>query len=152
TISSIFGATAPTYSISSVSGSDAADYRVIVSNSGGSVTSSWATLTVILPPPLNAQPTPQTATPGNAPHFSVSASGTAPLSYQWFHRDLTGVGRPISGATAATLNLGGVSYPGDAGNYYVLVMNSANPVGVQSRDAVLTVGPGNVSVSPLNPS
>jgi hypothetical protein len=42
----IFGATSPTYTISSVNESDAGDYRAEVSNSGGSVRSNVAVVTV----------------------------------------------------------------------------------------------------------
>src|SRR5258708_750290 len=45
----ITGATASTYLISSATAADAGDYTVIVSNSVNSVTSSVATLTVLLP-------------------------------------------------------------------------------------------------------
>ncbi|MBI5385955.1 MAG: hypothetical protein HZA90_14850 [Verrucomicrobia bacterium] len=44
------GATNPTYTIASVQTNHAGDYRVVVSNTADSITSSVATLTVVLPP------------------------------------------------------------------------------------------------------
>src|SRR2546422_2254966 len=73
---------------------------VVVSNSAGSVTSNAATLTVnaaVVPPSITTQPTSQTVTAGQSATFSVAASGTAPLSYQWRKN-----GTAISGATSAS--------------------------------------------------
>ncbi len=49
----ISGATSASYSLTSVQGTDAADYTVVVTNSVGSTTSSVATLTVVITPPYN---------------------------------------------------------------------------------------------------
>src|SRR5215470_16359197 len=46
-------------------------------------------------PTITSQPTSQIVTTGQTATFSVSANGTAPLSYQW-HRN----GSNISGATS----------------------------------------------------
>jgi hypothetical protein len=54
--------------------------------------------------------------------FSVTASGNAPLSYQW-SRD----GSPIAGATAATLSLPAVQ-SADFGTYSVLISNAVGSV------------------------
>ena len=54
--SSISGAAAPALNLSNVSTASAGPYAVIVTNSFGSVTSSVATLTVVLPPVLNLSP------------------------------------------------------------------------------------------------
>ena len=70
--------------------------------------------------------------------FSVTATGTAPLSYQW-QKDgvnLTDGGR-ITGATTATLTITGVM-ESDEGGYRCVVTNSAGTA--TSNTAMLTVG------------
>lgn len=65
--------------------------------------------------------------------FTVQASGTAPLSYQWRFN-----GSPISGATGSVCTRSGVQ-PADSGGYSVVV---SSPFGsATSPEAMLTVGP-----------
>src|SRR5438094_8343533 len=59
------------------------DYSVVVTNVDGAVTSVVATLTVLVPPSITRQPTNQSASLGASITFSVSATGTMPLYYQW---------------------------------------------------------------------
>src|SRR5204862_508331 len=79
----IGGATASSYSRLNAQPAHAGDYSVIVTNGGGAVTSTVAMLTVNVPPGITAQPQSQTATQGFSATFTVEATGTAPLSYQW---------------------------------------------------------------------
>ena len=64
--------------------------------------------------------------------LTVTAAGTAPLSFQW---RLNGVNVP--GATSATLTLSNVQTP-NSGNYTVVVSNSAGSI-TSVPPAVLTV-------------
>jgi pimeloyl-ACP methyl ester carboxylesterase len=81
------------------------------------------------------QPQGQTAQAGNNVTFTVTASGTAPLNYQW-RRD----GVNISGATSSSLIRGPVSAADSAG-YSVLVWNSVGSVVSDTAHlAVLTEG------------
>src|SRR6185369_7241677 len=84
-------------------------------------------------PLIVSQPESQTVMAGNSVSFSVVASGTAPLRYQWRF-----VGTNLSGATNATLFLGNVQTD-EAGAYSVVVANSVNSV--TSSNATLTVNP-----------
>ena len=62
------------------------------------------------PPQVTAHPVDQIdIVPGSDVSFSVTATGTAPLSYQWKKggEDLTD-GGSITGATTATLSITGV--------------------------------------------
>jgi hypothetical protein len=95
------------------------------------VTSAVATLTVLVPPAITTPPQSLTVTQGQSASFSVVASGTAPLSYQW---SLNGMALP--GATGSTLTLNRVQTT-DAGSYTVVVTNIAGPV--TSAAATLTV-------------
>jgi hypothetical protein len=82
-------------------------------------------------PSILAQPQDQTAPVGGQAGFVVGASGTPPLEYQWFHKQL-----PVADATDATLTFASVQ-PEDAGSYYVVV---SNPFGsIASSGASLDV-------------
>lgn len=133
---SVSGATSASLTLSSVAASDAADYDVVVSNDGGSVTSSAATLTVSSStgaPLINTQPSSQSVVEGNSVTFSVSATGSGTLSYQW-QKD----GSDISGATSSSYSLSAVS-SSDAGDYSVVVSNSVGSVSSNSASLTVTV-------------
>ncbi len=89
-------------------------YSVIVSNSASSVTSSEAVLLVI-EPIITAQPVSVFTNAGETANFSVTAIGTAPLTYQW-RKD----GTNLPGATASTLVLPNAQQD-DIGAYTVVV-------------------------------
>src|SRR5205814_1050676 len=97
----IGGATAASYTTPATMTSDSgAQFTVVVSNAVGSVTSNAAALTVNsapVAPTITTQPTSQTHTAGQTATFTVTASGTSPLSYQWQKN-----GTAIGGATAAS--------------------------------------------------
>lgn len=133
----ISGANSNILTIASVTTSDAAGYSVIVTNIAGSATSSVATLTVAIPPAITTQPIGTSVIAGTNVSFSVSATGTAPLVYQWRKNNTPlANGGNVSGATSGTLSITGVSV-NDAGIYSVVVTNS---VGVtMSSNAILTV-------------
>ncbi len=82
-------------------------------------------------PTITTQPTSQSVTQGTSVSFTVVASGTATLSYQWRKG-----GTAVSGATSATYTLSSVA-TSDAGSYDVVVSNSAGSV--TSSAATLTV-------------
>ena len=127
----ISGATSSSYAISSVVATDAANYTVAIANVAGSTNSSVATLTVNVPPTITTQPASQTVIVGNPVTFTVAATGTAPLSYQWQKN-----GANISGATTASYTIGSVG-TNDAANYTAIVTNIAGSV--TSSTATLTV-------------
>ena len=76
--------------------------------------------------------------PGSDVSYSVTATGTAPLSYQWQKGgvDLTDEGS-ITGVTTATLTITGVM-ESDEGGYRCVVSNIAGMD--TSNTAMLTVG------------
>ena len=120
----IADANAATYTISSVVLAQAGTYDVVVSNAGGSATTTPATLTVdaaAVAPTITQEPAPaiQTVAPGASVTYTVTATGTEPLSYQWFHSEASLVGQ-----TAATLTLTSVT-TAHAGTYKVTVSNTA---------------------------
>jgi len=115
----IVNATNATLTLTNVQLNRAGSYSVLVTNIAGSTNSVTATLTVLaVPPTITAQPTNQTVQAGGIATFSVGASGTPPLSYQWSFNTTN-----IVNATNATLTLNNVQWT-NAGNYSVLVTNA----------------------------
>lgn len=132
--SPISGANAPTLNLPNVQGADSGSYRVVVSNAAGSATSAVAVLSVEtgpVAPAITSQPASQTVVTGGSALFGVIATGTAPLSYQWY-KD----GSLIPGATTSSLSLSNVQFS-DAGGYSVVVGNAAGTA--TSNTAALSV-------------
>lgn len=83
------------------------------------------TLTVtpaIVAPAITTQPASATVIKGQNTTFTVVATGTAPLTYQWRFN-----GVAVAGATSASLALTNLQ-PADAGTYGVVVSNAASSV------------------------
>lgn len=130
----ISGATSATLTLTNVQVSNAGNYAVVVTNSGGSVTSSSVMLTVTTAgagPTITVNPISQTAPGGSNVAFTVAASGTG-LTYQWQRN-----GTNISGANSATLNLSNIQ-DANAGDYTVVVTNNSGST--TSFPATLLVG------------
>jgi hypothetical protein len=132
----IAGADATTYVLNPTAMSDSGgQFDVVVSNGGGSVTSTAAVLTVNpapVAPGITVQPASLTVTAPDAAAFSVTASGDAPLSYQWRRN-----GANIGGATGAIYGLNPTAVPDSGAQFDVVV---SNPTGsVTSAVATLTV-------------
>ncbi len=115
---SISGATSASFTINPIIAGDAATYTVIVSGSCGSVTSAGAALSITAGTSINTQPANTTACLGGSASFSVSASGSGTLTYQW---KKNGVDMP--GITAASFTINPVS-ASDAANYSVAITSS----------------------------
>jgi hypothetical protein len=82
-------------------------------------------------PSITQQPTNQTVVAGTVATLSVTATGTQPLSYQWFFGT-----NGLAGATNGSLVLTNVQ-AANAGTYAVTITNIAG--GVTSSNAVITV-------------
>ena len=132
----ISGGTSSTYSTPVTTGSDnGAQFIVVVRNNAGSVTSTAATLTVnaaAVAPAITTQPVNQMVTAGQTATFTVTATGTAPLSYQWNKN-----GTAISGATSSTYTTPATTSSDNGAPFTVVVSNSAGSV--TSTAATLTV-------------
>src|SRR5580658_4000960 len=132
----IGGATAASYTTpATLAGDSGAKFDVVVSNAAGSMTSSMATLTVnaaAVAPTITAQPANQAVNVGQTATFSVTAAGTAPLSYQWQKNSAN-----ISGATAASYTTPATATTDNGTKFDVIVSNT---IGSQtSTMATLTV-------------
>ena len=129
--------------ITNVQLTDAGNYAVEVSNAFGSEQSSNAVLIVGEPPAIVAQPADQTILLGASAAFAVTASGTAPLEYQWSFG-----GANLVGATNSLLVITNVQLS-DAGSYAVSVSNAFGSA--NSSNALLTVGaPPAIAIQPTN--
>ena len=82
-------------------------------------------------PAITTEPQSQTAIAGSTVTFSVVASGSDPLSYQWRLNSVD-----IPGATGASYTISSVQ-PAQAGDYTVVVSNAGGTV--TSATALLTV-------------
>jgi hypothetical protein len=132
----VAGATSATYTTPITATSDSGStFRVVVTNTAGTVTSAAATLTVnAVPvvPTITSPPVNQTVAAGQTATFTVVAAGTAPLNYQW-QKD----GANIAAATSASYTTPVTATSDSGSTFRVVVTNAAGTV--TSAAATLTV-------------
>ena len=87
-------------------------------------------------PAITTQPASQTVNAGQTASFSVAASGTAPLTYQWQKNSVN-----ISGATGASYTTPGTATADSGSTFRCVVSNTAGSA--TSNAAVLTVNASN---------
>lgn len=138
----ISGATSSSYTTPPTTSADnGTQFNVVVSDPMGNVASTAATLTVTggsTAPSIVAQPVNQTVTAGQSATFSVTASGTAPLNYQWNKN-----GTAISGATSAAYSTPPTTTADSGAQFNVVVSNASGSV--TSTAATLTVNTGSTA-------
>jgi hypothetical protein len=131
------GTNVSSYTLTNVETNQAGNYTVQVVNGYNSVTSSNATLIVIAPPAITAQPTNRAYNATSNAIFSVVASSVSPMSYQWQKNGTNLVnGGKFSGVHTNTLTITTVS-SNEAAIYSVIITNLAGSV--TSSNATLTV-------------
>ena len=130
----ISGATSPSYTTPATTLADnGSQFTVVVSNSVGNISSNPATLSVTaVAPTITTQPSNQAVAAGLTATFTVVASGTAPLTYQW-QKGTTN----ISGATSASYTTPATTLADSGSQFQVVVSNSAGSA--TSNAATLTV-------------
>jgi hypothetical protein len=126
----VTGADTSSLTLSDVFAADAAVYTVAISNIFGTAVSSNAVLTVI-DPIITAQPLSCTNLTGGTANFSVAATGTGPLHYQWRFN-----GSNIFAATGTSLTVANAQST-NQGDYSVTVSNVSGIV--TSSAAYLTL-------------
>ncbi len=141
----ISGATAASYTTPATSASDSgASFTVTVTNSIGNVTSNAAILTVNVPPVISAQPASQIVTAGQTATFTVTATGSGTLTYQWKKN-----GTAIPGATAASYTTPATLGSDNGAQFTVTITDSVT--NITSNAATLTVNvPPTVATQPAN--
>lgn len=121
----------PALVINGITEADEGAYSVRVTNSVNSVTSAAASLFVgTATPKIISLTSSKLAAAGSSVTLQVNAIGLPPLTYQWLK-----AGRPVKGATSATLTLPAVQLK-DAGAYRVRLIGGAT---VESADIELGV-------------
>lgn len=139
----ISGATAASYAINSVTAGDAGSYTVVVTGSCGTVTSNIAALSITAGTTINTQPVGQTACLGGSVSFSVTASGSGTVTYQWKKNGVN-----IGGANASALTIDPVTAT-DAADYNVAVSSDCGTT--ESGIATLAITPSTtVTTQPVN--
>ncbi len=144
----ISGATAASYTTPATTSSESGtQFTAVVTDSTGSLTSNPATLTVTaaaVAPSITSQPANKTVTAGQTATFSVTATGTAPLTYQWKKN-----GADISGATSASYTTPATAASDNNAKFSVTVTNSVS--NAASNSATLTVDiPPSITTQPAN--
>ena len=94
---------------------------------------------VAVAPSITAQPAGQTVVAGASATFAVTATGTAPLVYQWLRN-----GADVAGATQSTHTVPVASMQDSGSKWSVRVANAAGSV--TSSEAVLTVTPAPIAL------
>jgi uncharacterized protein (TIGR03437 family) len=133
------GATSSSFTMASVAAGDAGSYEVVVTGACGTLISNAATLTLNPATEISIQPINQAVCVGGSATFSVAASGTGTLSYQWRKG-----GAALNGATGNSFTINSVA-AGDAGNYDVIVTGGCGTM--TSSAATLTVNAFALSAS-----
>ena len=129
--------------LATVGAANSGTYDAVVANPYGSLTSAVAQLTVLIPPLVTTQPTNQTVIVGNTAIFQAGATGTSPLSFQWWFNGTNTVGSDTN--VLVLPNVG----TNEAGSYSVLITNVAGSV--TSTVAVLNVAtPPAIMQQPAN--
>jgi invasion protein IalB len=137
----ISGATSSTYTTpATVSGDSGSLFTVTVSNGSGTVTSGPATLTVNTAPLIVTQPANQTVNAGQTATFTVTATGTGPLTYQWSKN-----GTAISGATSSTYTTP-ATVSGDSGSLFTVTVTNGSGTAT-GGPATLTVNTAPIIVT-----
>jgi PKD repeat protein/lysophospholipase L1-like esterase len=129
------GATSASYTTPALAAADHnSRFVCVVKNAFGStVKSDIATLKVNVPPVITTQPVSRTVAVGKSAKFTVKATGSAPLKYQWRKN-----GVDIAGATSAAYTTPGTTMA-DNGDKFRCVVTNAFGRKVWSDTATLTV-------------
>lgn len=132
----IAGTTATNYTIAAAGVTDnAAAFTVAVNSPSGTLVTSAAMLTVSTtpqPPAISTQPLSRTVALGQTATFSVSASSSSGITFQWSRNTV-----PLVGATAASYTTAPVVVGDEAAQFTVAVTNSTGTT--TSSAAVLTI-------------
>jgi hypothetical protein len=129
------GATSSSYSIAAASVANAGEYSVVVRNVAGTSTSSAAVLTVQVPVAITVQPVGGTINAGSPLSLSVTATGTGPLTYQWFKDAVA-----LAGATSPTYSVPAAALA-QWGSYMVKITNAQGTVSSGTANVLIATAP-----------
>lgn len=128
------GATSATYEFTAAA-TDAGSYSVIVANACGSATSTSVDVVVNTAASVTTQPADVAVFDGDKITLTVAASGTEPITYQWYRNDAA-----INGATSATYETTAGIAGDEVGEYYCIVTNACGADTSEDATVGVTVG------------
>ncbi len=128
------GATTATFTRSNVTLADAGTYSVTASNSCGRATSVTVDVVVNTGVKVATQPTDVAVFDNDQIKFTVTVTGTAVVTYQWYLKNVA-----ITGATGATYTVDRAKMS-DAGTYFCIVSNNCGAD--TSRNALASITNG----------
>ena len=140
----ISGSLSAALTLTGATTNDASSYSVVVSNNFGSVTSSLAALTIVLPPGITSALTNKSVECAGNVSFSTAATGTAPLRFQWKADGLT-----VAGATNSSVTFNNVHVPNHT--ISVVVTNAYGAVTSTATLFVQDTTPPVVTLNGANP-
>ena len=127
----IVGATSSVFTIDPVFAGNAGDYDVEITNDCGSVVSATATLTIGEIPTIDISPVDEVICEGDPASFTVTATGTGTISYQWRRNGLMMIGADQPILTIATVTTA------DLGTYDVVVSNECGSATASAAELML---------------
>jgi hypothetical protein len=138
----IAGATKASYVVKTKKGdAGAGTYYVVVSSDGGATgtTSEEFTVNVFSPPVISTQPVNKEAVENDSVSFTVGATGTGPLTYEWK------LGKVTVGGNSPTLTV--VASAATIGKYTVTVSNAIGKVTSKAVTLKASVRPAIVEIT-----
>ncbi len=141
----ISGATTSFLTLSYIQVADAGQYRLIITNDGGSVTSNAATLTVNLPAPPTfvGHPGSMSLIQGASFTLSSSVNSSSVVIYQWYKDNVL-----IAGANSSFYSKTNSALT-DAGRYKLAATNAGGTT--FSNEAVVTINPATAPIFVVHP-
>ena len=145
------GKTEATLVVTAGSNNDGCQYRCVVKNSYGSVTSNAATLTVVTKPTITTQPSNASCALGKTVTYKVVATGKS-LSYQWQYKRAGATSwTDWSGKTSATLSVTAGSNNNGC-RFRCVVKNIAGSVTSNAAQLTITNAKPAIQTQPSNAS
>jgi hypothetical protein len=127
----IQGATSQTYNTGALDTD--ASYWVKVINDAGSINSETVRVTINRPPTIVSQPTSQTIASYSTATLTISATGPAPFTYQWYRGNLGATTAPV-GTNSSTFTTPPLTV---TTKYWVKITNAFGEV--QSNMVIITI-------------
>jgi formylglycine-generating enzyme required for sulfatase activity len=124
-------ATSQTYNTGALA--EDTSYWVKVTNVAGSVNSETVAVTINRPPTIGSQPTSQSIVAGSTATLTVSATGSAPFTYQWYRGNLGATTAPV-GTNSPTFTTPALTV---TTKYWVKISNAFGEI--QSSSVTVTV-------------
>ncbi len=147
---SISGSGTDTLAITNIQIANSGTYRVVVTNPAGSATSRAIGLYVAFPPQILTQPVSLTNTVGQNFTLNATATGSQPLTRQWYFNDVPLVNNSnVTGADTDHLTVLTPSFSA-AGDYWMVASNLVGVVTSAVATVTLIPVPPNFLLQPVS--